>query len=59
MDIVAANRRAWDRQVEKGNRWTVPVAPEPSSPHDRLVAAQRETNHEANDRGGRDQHGEV
>jgi SAM-dependent methyltransferase len=28
MDIVAYNRRAWDRQVEKGNRWTIPVGPE-------------------------------
>jgi SAM-dependent methyltransferase len=28
MDIVAYNRWAWDRQVEKGNRWTIPVGPE-------------------------------
>jgi SAM-dependent methyltransferase len=28
MDIAAYNRHAWDRQVEKGNRWTVPVSPE-------------------------------
>jgi SAM-dependent methyltransferase len=28
MDIRAYNRQAWDRQAEKGNRWTVPVAPE-------------------------------
>jgi len=28
MDILAYNRHAWDRQVEKGCRWTVPVAPE-------------------------------
>jgi hypothetical protein len=28
MDILAYNRRAWDRQVEKGDRWTVPVGPE-------------------------------
>lgn len=28
MDIVAYNRRAWDRQAEKGNRWTVPVSQE-------------------------------
>jgi SAM-dependent methyltransferase len=27
-DILAYNRRAWDRQVAKGNRWTVPVGPE-------------------------------
>jgi SAM-dependent methyltransferase len=25
MDILSYNRRAWDRQVAKGNRWTVPV----------------------------------
>ena len=28
MDIRSYNRAAWDRQVEKGNRWTVPVGPE-------------------------------
>ena len=28
MDVLAYNRRAWDRQVEQGNRWTVPVTPE-------------------------------
>jgi len=28
MDILSYNRHAWDRQVEKGNRWTVPVGPE-------------------------------
>ena len=28
MDIRDYNRRAWNRQVERGNRWTVPVAPE-------------------------------
>jgi SAM-dependent methyltransferase len=28
MDIAAYNRRAWDRQVAKGNRWTIPVGPE-------------------------------
>jgi SAM-dependent methyltransferase len=28
MDLFAYNRAAWDRQVEKGNRWTVPVTPE-------------------------------
>jgi SAM-dependent methyltransferase len=28
MDIFAYNRHAWDRQVERGNRWTVPVGPE-------------------------------
>lgn len=28
MDVRAFNRLAWDRQVEKGNRWTVPVDPE-------------------------------
>ena len=28
MDILAYNRHAWDRQAEKGNRWTVPVGPE-------------------------------
>src|SRR5262245_43032058 len=34
MDVVAYNRRAWDTQVNKGNRWTVPVSPE-------LIAAAR------------------
>jgi len=28
MDVRLYNRHAWDRQVEKGNRWTVPVGPE-------------------------------
>jgi SAM-dependent methyltransferase len=28
MDIREYNRAAWDRQVEAGNRWTVPVGPE-------------------------------
>jgi SAM-dependent methyltransferase len=28
MDIREYNRHAWDRQVEKGDRWTVPVGPE-------------------------------
>jgi len=28
VDIRAFNRRAWERQVEMGNRWTVPVSPE-------------------------------
>jgi hypothetical protein len=28
MDTRAHNRFAWDRQVEQGNRWTVPVGPE-------------------------------
>ena len=27
-DILRYNRHAWDRQVERGNRWTVPVDPE-------------------------------
>src|SRR4051794_19772198 len=27
-DILTYNRQAWDRQVERGNRWTVPVGPE-------------------------------
>jgi SAM-dependent methyltransferase len=27
-DVFDYNRRAWDRQVERGNRWTVPVSPE-------------------------------
>ena len=26
MDIRAHNREAWDRQVEQGNPWTVPVS---------------------------------
>ncbi|HVP40213.1 MAG TPA: class I SAM-dependent methyltransferase [Candidatus Saccharimonadales bacterium] len=28
MDVLAFNREAWDRQVELGNRWTVPAGPE-------------------------------
>jgi SAM-dependent methyltransferase len=28
MDILDYNRRAWDRQVASGNRWTVPVTPD-------------------------------
>lgn len=28
MDILLHNRRAWNAQVAKGNRWTVPVTPE-------------------------------
>jgi SAM-dependent methyltransferase len=28
MDVASYNRQAWDRQVAKGNRWTVPVGPE-------------------------------
>lgn len=28
MDIRAYNRAAWDKEVEKGNPWTVPVSPE-------------------------------
>ena len=27
-DIRAFNRRAWDKEVEKGNQWTIPVGPE-------------------------------
>jgi SAM-dependent methyltransferase len=27
-DILRYNRHAWDRQVERGNRWTIPVGPE-------------------------------
>ena len=27
-DILRYNRHAWDRQVERGNPWTVPVGPE-------------------------------
>jgi SAM-dependent methyltransferase len=27
-DVTDHNRAAWDRQVEQGNRWTVPVSPE-------------------------------
>ena len=26
MDIIKYNRDAWNREVEKGNRWTIPVA---------------------------------
>lgn len=28
MDIREHNRRAWDREVERGNRWTQPVSPQ-------------------------------
>jgi SAM-dependent methyltransferase len=28
MDIFSYNRQAWDRQAERGNRWTVPAGPE-------------------------------
>lgn len=28
MDVLAYNRDAWDQNVEKQNRWTVPVGPE-------------------------------
>jgi ubiquinone/menaquinone biosynthesis C-methylase UbiE len=28
MDVRSFNREAWNRQVEGGNRWSVPVAPE-------------------------------
>jgi ubiquinone/menaquinone biosynthesis C-methylase UbiE len=28
IDIRAYNREAWDRQVEGGNQWTIPVSPE-------------------------------
>jgi SAM-dependent methyltransferase len=28
VDILSTNRQAWDRQVQQGNPWTVPVAPE-------------------------------
>ncbi len=28
MDIRAYNRRAWDKEVERGNQWTVPVSSE-------------------------------
>lgn len=28
MDIVDYNRTAWDAEVERGNKWTVPVGPE-------------------------------
>lgn len=34
MDIRAHNRAAWDREVEAGNEWTVPVGPE-------IIAAAR------------------
>ncbi len=35
MDILAHNRAAWDREVEHGNEWTVPVGPE-------VIAAARQ-----------------
>jgi SAM-dependent methyltransferase len=28
MDYLSYNRQAWDRQVARGNRWTIPVSPE-------------------------------
>ena len=35
MDIRAYNRLMWDKQVENGNPWTVPVSPE-------VIAAARQ-----------------
>jgi SAM-dependent methyltransferase len=35
MDILTYNRNAWDRQVVKGNRWTLPASP------DTIAAARR------------------
>jgi len=37
MDFRATNRAAWDKNVEKGNRWTIPVGPEA------IAAARRGT----------------
>lgn len=34
MDIIQYNRKAWDAEVERGNRWTVPVSSE-------MIAAAR------------------
>ena len=28
MDVRAYNREKWDKQVENGNPWTIPVSPE-------------------------------
>jgi hypothetical protein len=28
MDVRGYNKEAWDREVERGNQWTVPVGPE-------------------------------
>lgn len=28
MDILSYNKSAWNKQVEQGNRWTIPVSPE-------------------------------
>jgi len=28
MDVRAYNRRAWDREVDRGNEWTIPAGPE-------------------------------
>jgi SAM-dependent methyltransferase len=28
VDFLRHNRHAWDRQVERGNRWTIPVGPD-------------------------------
>jgi hypothetical protein len=28
MDVRGYNQEAWDRQVESGNEWTVPVGPD-------------------------------
>lgn len=35
LDILSHNRLAWDRQVEQGNRWTVPVT------HEQIIAARK------------------
>ena len=40
MDIQGYNRDAWDKEVERGNQWTVPVGPDviDAARQDRLVA---------------------
>lgn len=35
MDVRGYNQEAWDREVERGNQWTVPVG------HDVIEAARR------------------
>ena len=28
IDVTAFNKNAWNKEVEKGNEWTIPVSPE-------------------------------
>ena len=41
MDIRAYNREAWNRQVEGGNEWTLPVSSEVSAWHPQAANKRR------------------